>query len=52
MGIPHVPSEPTMKSIVERLQRLCGIKTYRCQGALGHIYFANDLLRLIGQVCL
>lgn len=52
IGVHHVPSEPTMKNVTEALQCTCGIKTFRCQGAFVHIYYTNDLLHIIKQVCL
>lgn len=49
-GIDNVPSVDVMKSVDEYLQSLCGIHTVRHQGALGHIYYMNDLAGIIRQV--
>ncbi|KAJ3719382.1 hypothetical protein C8R42DRAFT_697165 [Lentinula raphanica] len=48
-GIDNVPSVDVMKSIDEYLQSLCGINTTRHQGALGHVYYMNDLAGIIRQ---
>lgn len=32
------------------VQSLCGIHTVRYQGALGHVYYMNDLVGVIQQV--
>ncbi|KAJ3720040.1 hypothetical protein C8R42DRAFT_583769 [Lentinula raphanica] len=48
-GIDNVPSVNVMKSIDEYLQSLCGINTTRHQGALGHVYYMNDLAGIIRQ---
>jgi hypothetical protein len=39
-----------MKEIDTALQNSCGIQTTRYAGALGHIYYANDLAGIIAQV--
>lgn len=49
-GIDNVPSVDVMKSIDEYLQSLCGIHTVHHEGALGHIYYMNDLAGIIRQV--
>ena len=49
-GINNVPSVDVMKSVDDYLQSLCGIHTVRYQGALGHIYYMNDLAGIIRQV--
>jgi hypothetical protein len=49
MGIP-VPSRRSMKRVDQILQKLCGIKTMRYQGALGNVYHANDIHGIIAQV--
>lgn len=49
-GIDNIPSVDVMKSIDEYLQSLCGIHTARYEGALGHIYYMNNLAGIIRQV--
>ncbi|KAJ3967685.1 hypothetical protein EV361DRAFT_769198, partial [Lentinula raphanica] len=48
-GIDNVPSVSVMKSVDAYLQSLCGIRTIRYEGALGHIYYMNDLAGIIRQ---
>ncbi|KAJ3757100.1 hypothetical protein EV360DRAFT_46748 [Lentinula raphanica] len=48
-GIDNVPSVDVMKSVDEYLQSLCGINTARYEGALGHIFYMNDLAGIIRQ---
>ncbi|KAE9385484.1 hypothetical protein BT96DRAFT_949810 [Gymnopus androsaceus JB14] len=48
-GINNVPSVDVMKSVDDYLQSLCGIHTVHHQGALGHIYYMNDLAGIIRQ---
>lgn len=45
-----MPSESTVKSVVDSIQYTCGVKTIRYTGALGHVYYVNDLCALIAQV--
>ncbi|KAG6888272.1 hypothetical protein C0992_009087 [Termitomyces sp. T32_za158] len=49
MGLTDIPSDRIMDDIDRALQRLCGIDSIRFQGALGHIYYTNDLAALIAQ---
>ncbi len=49
-NIDHVPSVKSMQSLNEALQKLCGIDTLRCDGALGHTYYVNSLADIIAQV--
>lgn len=39
-----------MQRITNMLQRLCGISSIRYKGALGHVYYVNDLAGIIAQV--
>lgn len=48
-GINNVPSVDVMKSVDDYLQSLCGIHTVRHEGALGHIYYMNDIAGIICQ---
>ena len=50
LGIPQIPSNSIVKTFVQDLQSACGVRTIRYEGALGHVYYANDLLALIAQV--
>ncbi|THU99664.1 hypothetical protein K435DRAFT_818510 [Dendrothele bispora CBS 962.96] len=45
----EVPSVDSMKALNERLQKLYGINSIRKQGALGHVYYVNDLAQIIAQ---
>lgn len=49
-GISKIPSEHTIKSIMNKLQNNYSVRTLHYQGALGHVYYANDLAQLISQV--
>ncbi|KAJ3846590.1 hypothetical protein EV368DRAFT_88779 [Lentinula lateritia] len=48
-GVNNAPSTDTAKSVGEYLQTLCGIKTERQKGPLGHVYYINQLAGLIRQ---
>ncbi|KAJ3727642.1 hypothetical protein C8R42DRAFT_755301 [Lentinula raphanica] len=48
-GVNNAPSVDVMKSVDEYLQSLCGIHTKRYTGALGHVYYMNDLGGIIRQ---
>ncbi|KAJ3765415.1 hypothetical protein FB446DRAFT_795072 [Lentinula raphanica] len=48
-GVNNAPSVDVMKSVDEYLQSLCGIHTKRYTGALGHVYYMNDLAGIIRQ---
>ncbi|KAJ3844447.1 hypothetical protein F5878DRAFT_655866 [Lentinula raphanica] len=48
-GVNNAPSVDVMKSVDEYLQSLCGIHTKRFTGALGHVYYMNDLAGIIRQ---
>ncbi len=52
LGVPHVPSPGVMRDTINLLQSQCGIRTIQYQGALGHVYYANDLCAMIAQVIL
>ncbi|KAJ3916301.1 hypothetical protein F5877DRAFT_91854 [Lentinula edodes] len=47
--VDNAPSTDTAKSVGEYLQTLCGIKTERQKGPLGHVYYINQLAGLIRQ---
>ncbi|KAJ4481358.1 hypothetical protein C8R41DRAFT_922309 [Lentinula lateritia] len=48
-GVSNAPSTDAAKSVGEYLQTLCGIKTERQKGPLGHVYYINQLAGLIRQ---
>ncbi|KAJ3867820.1 hypothetical protein EV359DRAFT_33661 [Lentinula novae-zelandiae] len=48
-GVRNLPSTDVAKSIGKYLQSLCGIKTERQKGPLGHVYYLNELDGLIRQ---
>ena len=50
LGVPSVPSQYILKRTLEDIQKVYGVKTIRCQGALGHIYYINDFCQIISQV--
>ena len=50
LGILQIPSDNVVKNLMQSLQFAYGVKTIRYEGALGHVYYANDLLALIAQV--
>ncbi|KAI0071553.1 hypothetical protein K474DRAFT_1712363 [Panus rudis PR-1116 ss-1] len=49
LGLNDIPSEKSMQRIDKALQDICGVDSIRFKGALGHIYYANDLAALIAQ---
>ncbi|KAJ3926330.1 MAG: hypothetical protein NXY57DRAFT_979096 [Lentinula lateritia] len=48
-GVPDLPSDCTMDDIDKEMQRMCGIRSIRFEGKLGHVYYANDLPAIIAQ---
>ncbi|KAH7867912.1 uncharacterized protein C8R40DRAFT_1164165 [Lentinula edodes] len=48
-GVRNLPSTDVAKSVGKYLQSLCGIKTERQKGPLGHVYYLNELDGLIRQ---
>jgi hypothetical protein len=49
-GINSVPSTDILKKLDRQLQELYGIRTHRYEGALGHVYYMNNLSDMIAQV--
>ncbi|KAF8156763.1 hypothetical protein B0H34DRAFT_783108 [Crassisporium funariophilum] len=49
LGLSNLPSNRIMDNIDCALQDLCGIESLRYKGALGHIYYTNDLAGLLAQ---
>ncbi|RDB18364.1 hypothetical protein Hypma_000365 [Hypsizygus marmoreus] len=49
LGVNGLPSVDVMKDIDVLLQSYCGVDTIRYQGAFGHIYYVNDLGKIIAQ---
>ncbi|KAG5633997.1 hypothetical protein H0H81_003978 [Sphagnurus paluster] len=49
LGVADLPSDRTMDDINRALQDLCGIESLRYDGALGHIYYSNDLAGILAQ---
>ncbi|KAJ3884694.1 hypothetical protein GG344DRAFT_91457 [Lentinula edodes] len=49
LGVPNLPSDRTMDEIDKEMQHMCGIRSIRYNGKLGHIYYANDLAGIIAQ---
>ncbi|RDX50747.1 hypothetical protein OH76DRAFT_1463653 [Lentinus brumalis] len=49
MGIKDLPSEHTMDRVTRVLQRIYGVSSIRYKGAMGHIYYVNDMAALIAQ---
>ena len=50
LGVHRLPTIHSTKAIMMRLQNEYSVKTIRCQGALGHVYYVNDIACLISQV--
>ncbi|KAF8150578.1 hypothetical protein B0H34DRAFT_801520 [Crassisporium funariophilum] len=49
LGLSNLPSDRVMDDIDRALQDVCGIESLRYKGALGHIYYTNDLAGLLAQ---
>ena len=49
LGLNSVPGNSSMKTSMKLLQSSCGIGTKQYKGALGHIYYVNNFLRMISQ---
>ncbi|KAG6913998.1 hypothetical protein DXG01_002989 [Tephrocybe rancida] len=49
LGVTNIPSDRVMDDIDRALQQLCGIESLRYDGALGHVYYTNDLAGIIAQ---
>lgn len=49
-GVNYVPSVKTLKDLQKRLQGIAGVESLECAGSLGHIYWVNDMRRIIAQV--
>ncbi|KAI0718618.1 hypothetical protein C8T65DRAFT_737260 [Cerioporus squamosus] len=49
MGISDIPTEHTMDRVTRALQRIYGVASIRYKGAMGHIYYVNDMAALIAQ---
>ncbi|KDQ20801.1 hypothetical protein BOTBODRAFT_87505, partial [Botryobasidium botryosum FD-172 SS1] len=49
LGLKDLPSDRVMDDIDRSLQDLCGIQSLRYEGALGHIYYVNDMAAIIAQ---
>ena len=49
-GVSKVPNERAIKIVMDQLQNDYSIKTIHYQGALGHVYYANNLAQIISQV--
>ena len=52
LGVRQVPSDLHMKHIANKMQLLYGVDSIWYQGALGHIYYLNDISQIIAQVCM
>ncbi|KAF5367924.1 hypothetical protein D9758_004368 [Tetrapyrgos nigripes] len=48
-GVNHVPSLESRKHVQKMLDAICGIRTIRYNGALGHIYYVNSLADIISR---
>ncbi|KAF7358543.1 hypothetical protein MVEN_00905200 [Mycena venus] len=48
-NVDDVPSIKQMQKINLALQKVCGIETISCNGALGNKYFVNNLAQIIAQ---
>lgn len=50
LGVPDLPSDYDIDRTSKALQQLLGVQSIRYQGAMGHVYYVNDLAQLIAQV--
>ena len=50
LGVPDLPSDHEVDRITKSLQRLLGVESIHYQGAMGHVYYVNDMAKLIAQV--
>ncbi|KAF8492938.1 hypothetical protein JB92DRAFT_2835266 [Gautieria morchelliformis] len=48
-GIDDVPLGKSMKALNASMQHVCGIQSIKYNGALGHTYYVNNLVQIIGQ---
>ncbi|KAL0569380.1 hypothetical protein V5O48_012589 [Marasmius crinis-equi] len=49
LGLQNLPSSRVMDTIDMELQSLCGIRTIRHEGKLGHVYYTNDFAGIVAQ---
>ena len=49
-GVNQIPSDDHVKTVAQVLQHLYGVSTISFKGALGHVYYLNNVLQLIAQV--
>ena len=49
LDVPDVPGCLQIKHMVKSIQHACSITTRRYEGALGHIYYMNDLSEMIAR---
>ncbi|KAI8983315.1 hypothetical protein BD414DRAFT_515805 [Trametes punicea] len=49
LGVKDIPSEYTLLQVNKSLQKLCGVSSIRYKGAMGHVYYMNDLAAIIAQ---
>lgn len=50
LGVKDVPTQHAVDQVANSLQRYCGVASIRHEGALGHVYYVNDLAAIIAQV--
>lgn len=49
--VDDVPSVKSMQTLNTTLQRMCGVDSVKYKGELGHVFYVNNLLQVIAQVC-
>jgi hypothetical protein len=49
-GIDDIPSVDVLKELDAELQEIYGINSIQYEGALGHVYYVNNLEEIIAQV--
>ncbi|KAL1937002.1 hypothetical protein VTO73DRAFT_2036 [Trametes versicolor] len=50
LGVKDVPTQYAVDQVAKTLQKCCGVASVRHEGALGHVYYVNDLAAIIAQV--
>lgn len=52
LGVDFLPSVVQLKDLNVHMQNVCGIRTLRYEGQLGHLYYVNSIADIVAQVCL
>ncbi|KAI0750146.1 hypothetical protein C8Q80DRAFT_1100350, partial [Daedaleopsis nitida] len=49
LGVRNLPSDYEVGRVSKVLQRLVGVQSIRYQGAMGHVFYVNDLAKIVAQ---